>query len=78
MLKKTSTKGRFPIPYKTNAGMWIKDREWKQLANKKMHNMEHSKEVADVDMLERRKKQKILQNTALEAQYKIVVKKPKF
>ena len=78
MLKKTSTKGRFPIPYKTNAGMWIKDREWKQLANKKIHGMEMSKEAADVDMLERRKKQKILQNTALEAQYKIVVKKPKF
>ena len=29
-------------------------------------------------MLEKRKKQKILQNIALEAQYKIVVKKPRF
>jgi len=35
-------------------------------------------EAAEVATLERRKKQKQLQNTALEAQYKIVVKKPKF
>ena len=77
-MKKTSTKGRFPIPYKTNAGMWIRDREWKQKANEKMHSVEMAREAQDVDMLERRKKQKMLQNTALEAQYKIVVKKPKF
>ena len=43
-----------------------------------MHSVDMQKEAADVDMLERRKKQKLLQNTALEAQYKIVVKKPKF
>jgi len=33
-MDKTHTKGRFPIDYKTNAGSWIKDREWKKLANK--------------------------------------------
>mmetsp|Transcript_41525 Transcript_41525/g.54669 ORF Transcript_41525/g.54669 Transcript_41525/m.54669 type:complete len:106 (+) Transcript_41525:1675-1992(+) len=59
-MHKTSTKGRFPIPYKTNAGMWMKDREWKQRANVKMHKAELSREAIDVDMLERRKKQKLL------------------
>ena len=27
------TKGRFQIQARTNAGNWIKDREWKNLAN---------------------------------------------
>ena len=72
------TKGRFPIDYLTNAGAWIKDREWKRRANPDLWAREKRIEDAELKMLESRKKQKILQNTALEAQYKIVVKKPRF
>ena len=75
---KTLTKGRFPIQYQTNAGVWVKDREWKQSANPKAWNNDQRIENQDFKMLEKRKKQKMLQNTALEAQYKIQVKKPKY
>ena len=56
----------------------MNDREWKKTANRNAWNGEARTEAADLAMLERRRKQKVLQNTALEAQYKIVVKKPKF
>ena len=72
------TKGRFPIEYQTNAGVWMKDRAWKKTANPNSWKAEARTESTDVAMLEKRKKQKMLQNTALEAQYKIAVKKPKF
>ena len=55
-LLRITTKGRFPIPYNTNAGMWMRDREWKKKANLKVYAVEQEKERADVDMLERRKK----------------------
>ena len=67
-----------PIPYKTNAGAWMKDIEWKKTANQSTWQKDTSLEAKDIEMLEKRKKQKILQNTALEAQFKIHVKKPKF
>ena len=69
--EKTLTKGRFPRNYMTNAGVWVQDRQWKKLANKKEWEKDARLEAADQNMLERRKKQKLLQNTALEAQYKI-------
>lgn len=78
LMERTITKGRFPINYKTNAGSWMNDREWKKTANRNAWNGEARTEANDLAALERRRKQKVLQNTALEAQYKIVVKKPKF
>ena len=68
---KTLTKGRFPIQYQTNAGVWVKDREWKRTANPNSWKNDERREAVDNAMLEKRKKQKLLQNTALEAQYKI-------
>ena len=75
---KTKTKGRFPREYKTNAGSWINDREWKNKANPSLAQDDKRMEASDNAMLQKRKKQKLLQNIALEEQYKIVVKKPKF
>lgn len=57
---KKATKGMFPIPYTTNAGMWMKDREWKMQANQKVWDGEQEREKVDVGMLEKRKKQKML------------------
>ena len=56
----------------------MKDREWKKMANPDSWKNDERREQVDNAMLEKRKKQKLLQNTALEAQYKIQVKKPKF
>ena len=56
----------------------MQDREWKQRANPKAWNASLKYEATDMRMLEKRKKQKLLQNIALEAQYKIHVKKPKY
>ena len=56
----------------------MKDIEWKKTANQSTWQKDTSLEAKDIEMLEKRKKQKILQNTALEAQFKIHVKKPKF
>ena len=75
---RTKTKGRFPRDYKTNAGSWINDKQWKKKANPTLAKDDHRSEASDKAMLEKRKKQKLLQNIALEEQYKIVVKKPKF
>ena len=51
------TKGRFNrIEYQTNAGVWLKDREWKKTANPGLFNIEERKESIDVAMLEKRKK----------------------
>ncbi len=36
ILEKVKTKGRFQIQAKTNAGNWMKDREWIYLANPKL------------------------------------------
>ena len=65
--EKKVTKGRFPIQYQTNAGVWVQDREWKQKANPKAWNSEKRTENQDLAMLTKRKKQKLLQNTAMEA-----------
>ena len=75
---RSKTKGRFPVDFQTTAGAWMKDRDWKQRANPVLQQRENKIENSEVKMLEKRKKQKILQNIALEAQYKIVVKKPRF
>ena len=44
----------------TNAGVWIQDREWKKTANKSAWEKDAKIEAADNNMLERRKKQKLL------------------
>ena len=45
----------------------MKDRAWKKTANPNSWKAEARTETTDVAMLEKRKKQKMLQNTALEA-----------
>jgi len=57
---KKVTKGRFPIEYQTNAGVWIKDREWKKTANPSSWQNDFRRENIDIAMLEKRKKQKML------------------
>ena len=57
---KTKTRGRFPREYQTNAGVWIKDRSWIGKANPALANEDRRLENQDKDMLEKRKKQKIL------------------
>jgi len=47
------------------------DRDWKKTANPQEWNKNARTEGQDFKMLEKRKKQKLLQYTALEAQYKI-------
>ena len=71
------TKGRFPTTFPTSAGVWMKDRAWKQQANPQAWEAEQAFQKAQDRMMEKKKKQKILQNIALEQQYKIHVKKPK-
>lgn len=58
--EKKMTKGRFPIPYQTNAGVWMNDRSWKKTANPNSWNKETHMENTDIAMLEKRKKQKML------------------
>ena len=75
--EKVKTKGRFQIEASTNAGSWIKDRKWMHLANPGLKAAEIAREEIDMRLLQKRQQQKLIQNMALEQQYKIVVKKPK-
>ena len=69
--EKVKTKGRFQIQAKTNAGNWMRDRDWIYLANPRLKAAEVLREKADVFLLEKRQQQKYIQNMALEQQYKI-------
>ena len=53
---RTKTKGRFPREYKTNAGSWINDREWKNKANPSLAKADKRMESTDIAMLQKRKK----------------------
>lgn len=77
MKEKVKTKGRFVIEAKTNGGNWMRDREWVYLANPALKKAEDTREEFEINILKKRLQQKIIQNMALEQQYKIVVKKPK-
>jgi len=74
---KVKTKGRFVIQAHTNAGNWIKDRSWAHSANPGLKAHEIAQEEKDIKIMQMRYEQKLIQNMALEQQYKIVVKKPK-
>ena len=75
--EKVKTKGRFQIQAKTNAGAWIADRSWSYQANPGYRAHEKKREEQDMLILQKRQKQNLIQNMALEQQFKIVVKKPK-
>jgi len=75
--EKVKTKGRFQIQACTNAGNWIRDRQWIYLANPRLKAVEEQREKFDTALLDKRREQKLIQYMALEQQYNIVVKKPK-
>lgn len=54
--KRTKTKGRFPTNFQTNAGVWMRDRDWKETANPALRSMGQRMELMDIKMLEKRKK----------------------
>ena len=66
------------MEFATTAGSFLKDRDWQRSANPKLQKANERAERADLAMMEKRRKQKLLQNMALEAQFKIKVKAPKF
>jgi len=52
--EKVKTKGRFQIEAQTNAGNWMKDREWIYLANPKLKQAEMAREEIDMRLLKKR------------------------
>ena len=58
--ERNNTKGRFPIQYATNAGSWIHDKAWKNIANPAASQHVVNLERREFKKLEDRKKQKIL------------------
>ena len=64
-VEKVKTKGRFQIKANTNAGNWMKDREWQYKANPMIKEVEDKRESFDIDLLIKRKKQKEVQYMAL-------------
>ncbi len=55
----------------------MNDQDWKQRANEAAWKAQELYEAQDFKMMEKRRNQKVLQNAALEQQFKIEVKKPK-
>ena len=51
LAQKVKTKGRFPRDYRTNAGVWINDREWKKVANPSLAKEDKRIEATDNAML---------------------------
>ena len=75
VLDKSKTKGRFHVEVRTSAVHWIVDKEWQRKANPIARNAEDRMLDLDKKILNKRRHQRILKNTAMEQQYKIVVKK---
>ena len=48
------TKGRFPIEAKTNAGNWLQDRLWANIANPAVRKAQQQREVIDVNLIQKR------------------------
>ena len=55
----------------------MKDREWKRSANPDLWTTERQQEESDLTVLEKKKKQKILQYKSLAEQYQMKVKQPR-
>ena len=55
-IEKRRTKGRFGFDYKTCAGSWMQDREWKKRANPAVWRIAEKTEAQDLKMMEKRKK----------------------
>ena len=62
----SKTKGRFQINARTNAGNWMRDRDWKNLANPALQKAEIAREEFDIKLITKRQNQKKIQNMALE------------
>ena len=55
VVEKVKTKGRFQIKACTNAGNWIRDRDWGYLANPRLKAVEEMREAFDTKLLEKRR-----------------------
>ena len=55
---KKTTKGKFVIKANTNAGNWIKDKQWMNRANPKIREAELLREEIDLHLLSKRHEQK--------------------
>lgn len=67
----------FKINVPTNSGQFVVDKKWQRKANPFANKNQEQMDKYDRELLEKRRHQKVLQNMALEQQYKIVVKKQK-
>lgn len=72
---KRKTKGLFQVNVTTNAGNWMRDRDWKYAANDVYKSLEMQREMNETKNLEKKKHQKRVQYMALENQYKLHVKR---
>jgi hypothetical protein len=54
-IHKRRTKGLFVVDVATNAGSWMKDREWKFAANDIYKSLELQREAAETKILEKKK-----------------------
>ena len=74
---KRKTKGLFQVDMSTNAGNWVRDRDWKFAANEVYKSLEVQREAIERKLLSKKKEQKRIQYMALENQYKLHVKTKK-
>ena len=53
-LEKLKTKGRFAIKAATNAGNWVKDKDWVAKANPGLKAHEEKREKLDIELMKKR------------------------
>lgn len=67
---KSKTKGKFPISVETEGDRWRKDKQWQAKANPVARDAEAKWNQNDLKLLEKRRNQRILKNSAMESSWK--------
>jgi hypothetical protein len=65
-IPKRKTKGMFNPQLLTNAGNWLKDKQWQRRSNVVYHSMEMAREEQENSVVARKHEQKKIQYMALE------------
>ena len=78
MFDKRKTKGQFNPTLLTNAGNWMKDKDWQKRSNHLYQSMEQAREDHEMQIVRKKHQQKQIQYTALADQYKLHVKQKRF